>query len=66
MSNMNLQGWMLQEKIESKIQITMNLIERYKHSDEPHASSMVAAYEHGLQDLMEIYEASQRKEVMPF
>ncbi|PEE34923.1 hypothetical protein [Bacillus cereus] len=63
---MNLQDWMLQGKIESKIQITMNLIERYKHSDEPHAASMVAAYEHGLQDLMEIYEASHRKEVMPF
>ncbi|WP_353054986.1 hypothetical protein [Bacillus thuringiensis] len=37
---MNLQDWMLQGKIESKIQITMNLIERYKHSDEPHASSV--------------------------
>ncbi|PEK75591.1 hypothetical protein COI63_01045 [Bacillus toyonensis] len=66
MNEVNLQDWMLQEKIESKIQITMNLIERYKHSDEPHASSMAAAYEHGLQDLMEIYEASHRKEVMPF
>ncbi|MDC2863832.1 hypothetical protein [Bacillus sp. BP-3] len=63
---MNLQEWMLQGKIESKIQITMNLIERYKHSDDPHASSMVIAYEHGLQDLMEIYEWIQRKEVIPF
>ncbi|WP_353054993.1 hypothetical protein [Bacillus thuringiensis] len=63
---MNLQDWMLQEKIESKIQITMNLIERYKNNDDPHASLMITAYEHGLQDLMEIYEASHRKEVMPF
>ncbi|PFV27621.1 hypothetical protein COA09_12615 [Bacillus cereus] len=63
---MNLQDWMLQEKIESKIQITMNVIERYKHSNDPHAALMVTAYEHGLQDLMEIYEFTQRKEVIPF
>ncbi|PEK87943.1 hypothetical protein [Bacillus toyonensis] len=63
---MNLQVWMLQGKIESKIQITMNLIERYKKSDDPHASLMVVAYEHGLHDLMEIYEFTQRKEVIPF
>lgn len=66
MSEMNLQEWMLQGKIESKIQITMNLIERYKNSDDPDASSMVIAYEHGLQDLMEIYEALKREEVIPF
>lgn len=63
---MNLQDWMLQGRIESKIQITMNLIERYKHSDDPHASSMVTAYEHGLQDLMEIYEDLKKEEVIPF
>lgn len=63
---MNLQGWMLQGRIESKIQITMNLIERYKHSDDPHASLMIVAYEHGLQDLMEIYEDLKREEVIPF
>ncbi|WP_272187189.1 hypothetical protein [Bacillus sp. BP-3] len=44
----------------------MNLIERYKNSDDPDASSMIIAYEHGLQDLMEIYEWIQRKEVIPF
>ncbi|CUB57501.1 hypothetical protein BN2127_JRS10_04148 [Bacillus subtilis] len=63
---MNLQDWMLQGKIEAKIQITMNLIERYKHSDDPHASLMIIAYEHGLQDLMEIYEDLKREEVIPF
>jgi hypothetical protein len=63
---MNLQDWMLQGRIESKIQITMNLIERYNHSDDPHASVMVTAYEHGLQDLMEIYEDLKREEVIPF
>ncbi|PEM36092.1 hypothetical protein [Bacillus toyonensis] len=63
---MNLQDWMLQGRIESKIQITMNLIERYKQSDDPHASLMVVSYEHGLQDLMEIYEDLKRKEVIPF
>ncbi|MED3090167.1 hypothetical protein [Bacillus toyonensis] len=54
---MNLQNWMLQGKIESKIQITTNLIERYKQSDDPHASLMVTAYEYGLHDLMEIYKS---------
>lgn len=63
---MNLQDWMLQGRIESKIQITMNLIERYKHSNDPHASLMVTAYEHGLRDLMEIYEDLKKKEGIPF
>ncbi|MEH7239927.1 hypothetical protein CN926_01215 [Bacillus thuringiensis] len=63
---MNLQDWMLQGRIESKIQITMNLIERYKNSDDPHASLMITAYEHGLQDLMEIYEDLKKKEGIPF
>ncbi|MFE6708756.1 hypothetical protein ACFVEL_28180 [Bacillus thuringiensis] len=61
MSDMNLQG-----RIESKIQITMNLIERYKHDNDPHASLMITAYEHGLQDLMEIYEDLKKKEGIPF
>lgn len=63
---MNLQDWMLQGKIEAKIQITMNLIERYKQSDDPHAPSMVIAYKYGLQNLMEIYEDLKREEVIPF
>ncbi|OTW84356.1 hypothetical protein BK702_22245 [Bacillus thuringiensis serovar cameroun] len=63
---MNLQDWMLQGRVESKIQITMNLIERYKQSEDPNASLMVTAYEHGLQDLMEIYEDLKREEVTPF
>ncbi|MEK4611516.1 hypothetical protein [Bacillus sp. FSL K6-0067] len=63
---MNLQDWMLQGRIESKIQITMNLIERYKNSDDPHASLLITAYEHGLQDLMEIYEDLKKKEGIPF
>ncbi|MGH1142115.1 hypothetical protein [Bacillus pseudomycoides] len=53
----------LQDKIEYEIQIMMNLIERHKQRNEP---EMVIAYEHGLQALMEVYEASQRKEVIPF
>lgn len=48
------------------MQIVMNLIERYKHSNDPHASSMVTAYEHGLRDLMEIYEDLKQEEVIPF
>lgn len=63
---MNLQDWMLQGRIESKIQITMNLIERYKNSDDPHAALLITAYEHGLQDLMEIYEDLKKKEGIPF
>ncbi|KXY09138.1 hypothetical protein [Bacillus sp. FSL K6-0067] len=63
---MNLQDWMVQGRIESKIQITMNLIERYKNSDDPHASLLITAYEHGLQDLMEIYEDLKKKEGIPF
>ncbi|MEX0416626.1 hypothetical protein AB3X49_12720 [Bacillus sp. C30] len=56
----------IQTKIEHKMQITMNLIERYKHGDDPHASLMVVAYEHGLRDLMEIYEDLKQEEVFPF
>lgn len=56
----------LQNKIETEIQILMSLIERYKGSEEPGAASMVVAYEYGLQALMEIYDVSQQEEVIPF
>jgi len=44
----------------------MSLIERYKQNKEPGSSSMILAYEYGLQVLMEVYEISQQKEVIPF
>lgn len=56
----------LQNKIETEIQILMSLVERYKKSKAPDAASMVVAYEYGLQALMEVYEASQQEEVIPF
>jgi len=56
----------LQNKIESEKQIFMSLIERYKQNKEPGSSSMILAYEYGLQVLMEVYEISQQKEVIPF
>ncbi|MCU5706104.1 hypothetical protein OCF67_18150 [Bacillus wiedmannii] len=56
----------LQNKIETEIQIMMSLIERYKQSEEPNATSMVVAYEYGLQALQEVYEASKQTEVTPF
>lgn len=56
----------LQNKIEAEIQIMNSLVERYKQSDEPNASSMVLAYEYGLQALQEVYEASKQTEVTPF
>ncbi|MGY6314167.1 hypothetical protein ACXC7F_27350 [Bacillus cereus] len=56
----------LQNKIEVEIQIMMNLVERYKQSDEPNASSMVLAYEYGLQALQEVYEVSKQTELAPF
>ncbi|MGG3523050.1 hypothetical protein [Bacillus pseudomycoides] len=56
----------LQNKIEAEIQILMSLVERYKQSDEPNASSMVLAYEYGLQALQEVYEVSKQTEVTPF
>lgn len=63
---MNQQDWMLQNKIENEIQILMSLVERYKKSKEPNAASLVVAYEYGLQALMEVYEVSKQKEVIPF
>ncbi|WP_321160771.1 hypothetical protein [Bacillus sp. AS_3] len=56
----------LQNKIEAEIQIMKSLVERYKQSDEPNATSMVVAYEYGLQSLMEVYEASKQMEISPF
>ncbi|WP_176544020.1 hypothetical protein [Bacillus cereus] len=56
----------LQNKIEAEIQIMKSLVERYKQSKEPHAASMVVAYEYGLQALMEVYEASKQTEIVPF
>lgn len=56
----------LQNKIEAEIQILMSLIERYKKSNDPEASSLIVAYEYGLQALIGVYEASQQKEVIPF
>ncbi|MEK5197338.1 hypothetical protein MHI49_28395 [Bacillus sp. FSL M7-0884] len=56
----------LQNKIEAEIQILMSLVERYKQSKETNATSMVVAYEYGLQALMEVYEVSQQEEVIPF
>ncbi|EOV9528894.1 hypothetical protein ACN5TA_004049 [Bacillus cytotoxicus] len=56
----------LQNKIEAEIQIMTSLIEHYKQSNEPDASSMVVAYEYGLKALMEVHEVSRQEEVIPF
>ncbi|MCU5656438.1 hypothetical protein OCF56_21395 [Bacillus mycoides] len=56
----------LQNKIEAEIQVMKSLVERYKQSKEPNATSMVVAYEYGLQALTEVYEASKQTEVAPF
>ncbi|MBO1628221.1 hypothetical protein [Bacillus arachidis] len=56
----------LQNKIEAEIQVMKSLVERYKQSKEPNATSMVVAYEYGLQALMEVYEASKQAEVATF
>ncbi|WP_179879393.1 hypothetical protein [Bacillus thuringiensis] len=55
-----------QNKIKAEIQIMKSLVERYKRSNEPNAASMVVAYEHGLQALTEVYEASKQTELVPF
>ena len=55
-----------QQKIENEISILKRLIDRYKCSSDPESICMVIAYEYGLQVLMEVYEISKRKEVMPF
>ncbi|MGG5739719.1 hypothetical protein [Bacillus cereus group sp. IBL03679] len=56
----------LQDKIEFEIKILMGLIERYKQSEDLSASSIIIAYEYGLQALMAVYEASKQEEVKPF
>ncbi|WP_186319447.1 hypothetical protein [Bacillus toyonensis] len=56
----------LQQKIESEIFILRGLINRYKRCDDSESICMVIAYEYGLQALMEVYEMSKQKEVMPF
>ncbi|EKS8373828.1 hypothetical protein QC456_006472 [Bacillus cereus] len=55
----------LQQKIESEITILRRLIDRYKRCDDSEIC-MVIAYEYGLQMLMEVYEMSKQKEVLPF
>ncbi|MEH7219324.1 MULTISPECIES: hypothetical protein [Bacillus cereus group] len=56
----------LQQKIENEIFILKRLIERYKRSSDSESICMVIAYEYGLQALIEIYEMSIQKEVIPF
>lgn len=56
----------LQTKIESEIQILMSIIERIKKSPDKNTAASLVAYEYGLQALMEVYEASQQEEVIPF
>ncbi|MED2748987.1 hypothetical protein P4278_12865 [Bacillus thuringiensis] len=56
----------LQQKIKNEIDILRRLIVRYKRFNDPESICMVIAYEYGLQVLIEIYEMSKQKEVMPF
>ncbi|WP_176342301.1 hypothetical protein [Bacillus thuringiensis] len=56
----------LQQKIENEISILKRLIDRHSRSSDPESICMVIAYEYGLQVLMEVYEMSRRKEVIPF
>ncbi|MBJ8025148.1 hypothetical protein [Bacillus cereus] len=56
----------LQQKIENEISILIHLLARYEHSDDSESIGIVIAYEYGLQVLIEIYELSKQKEVMPF
>lgn len=56
----------LQQKIESEISILRRLINRYKSCGDSESICMVIAYEYGLQTLIEVYELSKQKEVMPF
>ncbi|MED2777288.1 hypothetical protein P4276_28970 [Bacillus thuringiensis] len=58
-----MNGMSLQQKIENEISILRRLIARYEQSDD---IGIVIAYEYGLQVLIEIYELSKQKEVMPF
>ncbi|EJR65649.1 hypothetical protein P4G85_20045 [Bacillus cereus] len=56
----------LQQKIEHEIAILRRLINRHKRCGDSESICMIIAYEYGLQTLMEIYELSNQKEVMPF
>ncbi|MGX5634384.1 hypothetical protein [Bacillus thuringiensis] len=56
----------LQQKIENEISILRRLIAWYKSFSDSESICMVIAYEYGLQTLIEIYEMSKQKEVMPF
>ncbi|MGQ3740901.1 hypothetical protein [Bacillus sp. Fil] len=56
----------LQQKIENEIAILRRFIARYNCFNDPESICMVLAYEYGLQALIEIYEMSKQKEVIPF
>ncbi|WP_157686137.1 hypothetical protein [Bacillus thuringiensis] len=56
----------LQQKIESEISILRLLIDRYKRCGDSESICVVIAYEYGLRALIEVYEMSKQKEVMPF
>ncbi|CUB53155.1 hypothetical protein BN2127_JRS10_02171 [Bacillus subtilis] len=56
----------VQNKLENEMSILRRLIDRHKRCSDSESICMVIAYEYGLQVLLEIYEMSQRKEVMPF
>lgn len=57
------------DKFQLERNIFTSLINFYKKSTDPHAVSLVIAYETGLQAIEELYEASQKteeQEVFPF
>ncbi|PET34913.1 hypothetical protein CN271_26270 [Bacillus cereus] len=56
----------LQQKIENEMAVLRGLIERYRRYEDSESICMVVAYEYGLQALIEIYEMSIQKEVIPF
>ncbi|WP_197234293.1 hypothetical protein [Bacillus cereus] len=56
----------LQQKLENEISILRRLIDRYKRCGDSESICVVLAYECGLQVLIEVYEMSKQKEVMPF
>ncbi|WP_410985070.1 hypothetical protein [Bacillus cereus] len=56
----------LQKKIETEIQILINIIEREKQNPSIYTAVALVAYEHGLEALMEVYEVSKQVEVEPF
>ncbi|MEI4803970.1 hypothetical protein WAZ07_22660 [Bacillus sp. FJAT-51639] len=56
----------LQNKIQAEIQILINIIECERKNPDKYTAASLVAYEHGLQALMEVYEASRQLEVAPF